>query len=128
MKPTDEQIKRLWETCGLRWFWNHNPECRCGAVDDDSKRSWHFLKDGEWHLATRFWHEDMSIDSLEYLGILFKYAVPKVVVKICFEQECSIQLAYAILFKRWLQKLEDDFTKPEIALFWACYKAFGLEE
>lgn len=73
-KPTEEQIKEFWKWCGLKWMWNHNSECTCGAKDDDdSRRSWHYCKDGEWKLATPHWYEDLPID----LNNLFKYAVPK---------------------------------------------------
>ncbi len=71
-------IKKFWEACGLKWFWDHNPECFCGAVDDDSGRSWHYRSpNGNWHLATRFWYEQISPD----LNNLFKYAQPTVVAK-----------------------------------------------
>ena len=71
MIPTD---KEFWEKCGLKWFWNHNPDCHCGEVDDDdTHRSWYSKVDGEWKLATRFWNEDMELN----LNNLFRYAVPE---------------------------------------------------
>jgi len=33
------------------------------------------------------------------------------------EQQCSSDLAYAILFKKWLQELELDMPHPALALF-----------
>ena len=105
MKPTEEQVKKFWEWCGLKWFWNHNPKCQCGAIDnDDDERSWEDQdKNGEWHLASNFWHERMDdVSRPEFLGYLFKYAVPKlqkegiIVTIIAFEESgygvhlCSI--------------------------------------
>ena len=40
------------------------------------------------------------------LNACFKYIVPKWIDIIMAEQECSSDLAYAILFKKWLQELE----------------------
>ncbi len=69
-----EDIKRFWEWCGLKWFWYHNPNCQCGAKDDDgSERSWMYKAGNKWKLATRFYNEPMVID----LNNLFKWAVPK---------------------------------------------------
>lgn len=69
----NELDKKLAEWAGLEWKWNHNPECPCGAVDDnDSMRSWH-TKDGT--LATRFYHEDINLT--KDLTACFKWLVPK---------------------------------------------------
>ncbi|KKM07231.1 hypothetical protein LCGC14_1735960 [marine sediment metagenome] len=66
----EDKIKIL-KWCGLRWYWNHNPDCHCGEIDDDdSERSWH---DAKGHLATRFYNDDIDLD----LNFYFKYAVPK---------------------------------------------------
>ena len=61
-------------------------------------------------------------EGIESLGFLFKYAVPKAIDKIMSEQECSSDLAYAILFKKWLRKLELDIPHHETTLFWAIYE------
>lgn len=53
------------------------------------------------------------------LDFLFKYAVPIAIDKIMAEQECSCEVAYAILFKKWLQKLELDIPNHERTLFYA---------
>ncbi len=44
----------------------------------------------------------------------FKWLVPLAIDKIMAEQECSSDVAYAILFKKWLQELE--LIIPEAAL------------
>ncbi len=94
MKPSSSQVKWLWEWCGLEWRWNHNPECKCGEVDDDdSMRSW-YTQDG--NLATRFYNERMNdIEALEFLGFLFKHAVPKLIEKLIWGK-------YVELMKLWL--------------------------
>jgi len=90
---------KFWMKCGLKWFWNHNPECNCGAIDDDdSMRSWHYWNGKEWCLATRFWYEKLDIHSLD---ALFKWAVPKIshpVITIYFDHNvkewyCKIIIA-----------------------------------
>ncbi len=76
MVDEQELNRKIAEWCGLKWFWNHNPECKCGAKDDDdSARSWQVKKDGEWKLATRFWNEDISFTTS--LDSCFEYIVPK---------------------------------------------------
>ena len=40
------------------------------------------------------------------LEFLFQYAVPKVIDVIMAQHECSSDVAYAILFQKWLQELE----------------------
>ena len=79
MNLTDEEIKEFWERCGLRWFWNHNPDCECGEEDDDDDmRDWHYRVNGEWRRASNFYHEKMNdITRPEFIGYLFKYAAPK---------------------------------------------------
>lgn len=51
------------------------------------------------------------------LNNLFLYAVPKAIDKIMAERECSSDVAYAILFKKWLSNLELDMTHPADSLF-----------
>jgi hypothetical protein len=58
------------------------------------------------------------------LNNLFKYAVPVTIDKIMSEQECSSDLAYAILFKKWLQKLELDIPNHEGTLYWTIEEIF----
>jgi len=132
MNPTQEQMQWFWEQCGLRWFWNHNPDCDCGALDDnDDMRDWNYQKDGKWVLATNFYHEKMNrIERPEFIGYLFKYAVPK----LAGEEEIQCLLIYSAEFK-WEASLYKELSlascsdeDPAIALFWAIYKAFGGKE
>ena len=69
---------------------------------------------------------DDDLPSLD-LNNLFKYAAPKAIDRIMAGQECSSDVAYAILFKKWLQELELDMTHPALALFWAIYEALGVK-
>ncbi len=68
--------QKLLKWAGLEWKWNHNPDCHCGAVDDDdSERSW-YTPDGE--LATRFYHETIDFtDPVLGIAYCFKLLVPK---------------------------------------------------
>ncbi len=109
-EPTEEQIKEFWKWCGLQT--KHTfvamgfgmKECsNCGA-----------LKDGFMKYCTSL----LDVD----LNSLFCHTVPKVIDKIMAEQECSSDLAYAILFKKWLQKLELDIPNHEGTLFQACWE------
>lgn len=59
------------------------------------------------------------------LNALFKYAVPKWIGKIMTEQECSSDLAYAILFKKWLQELELNIPHATMALCKALLMLIG---
>ena len=88
-EPTEAQIKEFWEWCG-------------------------FTISGDWaYLNSPYRRGIPSVD----LNNLFKYAVPKAIDKIMAGQECSSDLAYAILFKKWLQKLELDIPNHEGTLF-----------
>ena len=51
------------------------------------------------------------------LNNLFRWAVPLAVDKIMVEQDCSSELAYAILFKKWLQQLELNIPHATDSLF-----------
>ncbi len=130
-KPTKEQIKEFWEWCGLKWFWNHNPNCTCGAKDDDdSERSWCYHKNGEWELATRFRNEPMTIN----LTNLFKYPIPKLTQKYI---ELEIHFDYLAKSDSWNVALLDGFydksesnyliavkndKDPAQGLFWAIWE------
>ncbi len=52
------------------------------------------------------------------LDAIFKWLVPLAIDKIMSDQECSSDLAYAILFKKWLQELELDipYHAPTLCL------------
>ena len=95
MNPTQEQMKVVWEWCGF--------EYREGWV-----RPW------VYPLSLNHLHGNMPKINLNNL---FKYAVPIAIKIIMAEQECDEELAYAILFKKWLQIGYD-----ALALFWALDK------
>lgn len=76
--------------------------------------------DNEWHIKIpRF---TQSLDAC------FKWLVPKCIDKIMSKQECSSDLAYAILFKKWLQELELDIHYVALALCLAIDKVIDKEE
>lgn len=106
MKPTKEQIRWLWEQCEFTIY------------VDGGYITWYY------HNGKIFGFEPPTID----LNNLFKYAVPVVIDKIMAEQECSSDVAYAILFKRWLQELELNIQKPALTLYQVCYEALGGKE
>ena len=56
------------------------------------------------------------IDFTESLDACFKWLVPEAIDKIMSEQECGSDLAYDILFKKWLWKLELIIPKAALAL------------
>ena len=94
-KPTKEQLKELWKWCGFK----------------EGTHGWLYEPD----------KPVMPIFPELTLNNLFKIAVPKAIDKIMAQRECSSDLAYAILFKKWLQKLELDIPNYEDALFWAIW-------
>ena len=96
-QPTQAQIKVLWKWCGLK-------EGTCGWLYDPDNRP------------------DLPIFPSIDLNNLFKYAVPKAIDIIMAEQECSSNVAYAILFKKWEQELELDIPNHEGTLFWVLDK------
>ncbi|KKM93459.1 hypothetical protein LCGC14_1208100 [marine sediment metagenome] len=98
MEPTQEQRREFWEWCGGKLI-PHGEEDGCPAHFEFNDKGWIFVTD--------------RID----LNNLFKYAVPKAIDKIMYEQECSSDLAYDILFKKWLQELQLDMPNYEGALF-----------
>lgn len=114
-KLTKEQIQRLWEKCGLK------------SVQ---------LFDGRWlHIVDG----DACYLDLD-LNNLFKFAVPQLGVKsITFdgfdEWNCTLcTYASSVKFVDFLGKpqkthsITESSIDPVLALFWACYKAFGLEK
>jgi len=61
------------------------------------------------------------------LDACLKWLVPLAIDKIMAEQECSSDLAYAILFKKWLQELELIIPKAALALCKAIEKLIDNE-
>ena len=95
-QPTYKQIREFWEWCG---FTNIRGERElCLYPEDKGTGRYNYLP---------------TID----LNSLFKWAVPVAIKAIMIESECDKELAYAILFKRWLQIGYD-----ALALFWALWK------
>ena len=106
MKPTKEQIQWLWEQCGFEYSDDWSSTCPYKDPQGVILHSW------------------KGID----LNNLWKYAVPTVIDRIMTEQECSSDVAYGILFKKWLQELELNIPHAALALFWAIYKCLGGKE
>ncbi|KKK55524.1 hypothetical protein LCGC14_3073680, partial [marine sediment metagenome] len=75
----NELNKKMLKFAGLVWIWPHSPDCNCGAIDDDdSARSWYHKQGNDYHLATRFYHEDIDFTDPEFgIAYCFKWLVPK---------------------------------------------------
>lgn len=96
-KPTQEELKKFWEWCGFR-------------LDDGGDFKWWYKPEGD-HLPLG---EEPALD----LNNLFQNAVPKAIDRIMIEQDgCSSDVAYAVLFKRWLAELELDMQHPDLTLY-----------
>lgn len=59
------------------------------------------------------------------LDACLKHLVPKAIDEIMAEHKCSSDVAYAILFKKWLQELELIIPKAALALCLAIEKMIG---
>ena len=108
-QPTQEQIKEFWEWCGWK-------PCRIHAPMSPEKDGWENplpITSFDKYLARL---PDLDLNNL------FKYAVPLAIDKIMSKQGCSSDLAYAVLFKKWLQKLELDIPNHEGTLFWVIWE------
>ena len=99
---TKEQIEEFWKGYGFKVAWS----------DAYGSTGWN-APDG---------HYCFDLPDTIDLNNLFKYAVPKAVDKIMAKQMCSSDLAYAILFKKWLQKLELDIPNHAGSLFWVLWE------
>ena len=51
-------------------------------------------------------HAETPPNFIQSLDACFRWIVPKAIDRIMAEHECSSDVAYAILFKKWLQELE----------------------
>lgn len=102
-----------------------------GFKQADIKKHYYFEVGGErlpkWIEPGRDWHIKLP-DFPESLDACFKWPVPKVIDKLMAEQECSSDLAYAILFKKWLQELELIIPEAALALCLAIEKLIDKEE
>ena len=56
---------------------------------------------------------NLELPDLTSLDALFKWVVPKAIDTIASEYECDSDLAYAMLFKWWLQKAENSMVNAE---------------
>ncbi len=145
-EPTQEQIKEFWgfylstRVEQREGFWDdggsfiemennpysphHKTKSLCYLNEDrelneDEKATYEKdFKEGKLKVRfipqrAQFWEEVPPVD----LNNLFKCAVPKAIDVIMAKQECSSDVAYAILFKKWLQELEFDMTHPSNTLF-----------
>ena len=108
--PTQEQLKKFWEWCGLRY-----------EIDEDEYKV--ILPGGEWY---NFGHDadlksvwEITEPELD-LNNLFKYAVPKL---------RSVYLQSDEEHKFWCMALIGDaksklhtYVDPALALFWAIWE------
>jgi len=120
MKPTEEEVKKFWKWCGLRYeqpYWLNEdcPEGTCAFY-------------GEYYQELL---RTITLDNL------FKWAVPKVKyihgvgrairVKLVSSwgdtsEECGVEIVE--MGKRLSLEFDEN---PALALFWAIYKTAGLE-
>ena len=125
MKPTDEQIRELWEQCGLH-------KHILSEVDYTAEMPhWKCITCGEKFYPEGYCGRDSVPNPLDMdidLNNLWEYVVPVFIDKIMAEQKCSSDVAYAILFKRWLQELKLNMTEPADSLFSVIFKALGGKE
>jgi len=106
-QPSESEIRELWEWCGFK--------IDAEAIYTGAQlRHLPLIRRPDGYLDNYY----PPID----LNSLFKYAVPKAVDTIMAEQQCSSDVAYAILFKKWLRELELDIPDHEGTLFWALWK------
>ena len=117
MKPTKEQVKKFWEWCGFQKI--ENPL---------EMLLWIYLAPDKNYLSLKGYPE---ID-LDHLGLIFKYAVPKLKILgydclISTSEdfyECEICDSRFPPVKQAQLKQDKD---PALALFWAIYKVIEEE-
>jgi len=101
MKPTAEQWEELLRWCGFEYRPNWE---RC------------------WKYPTKYPHSQSSKTPPKLtLDNLFRWAIPLAIDKIMAEHECSSDIAYAILFKHWLEELQLDIPHAANTLFLVVY-------
>lgn len=114
MKPTEEQIKKVWEWCG----WRQLAEGKRGFHYERTQKVMNWLAPDDVDLV--YGHPYLPrID----LNSLFKWAVPKVIAKLesRFDTKENLIRGLALLFDRWLRKISENYSLED-ALFWAIYK------
>lgn len=107
MKPTQEEIKHLWESFGFKYEktgQRHIPEVF-------EVYQWRY-PDGE--------HYD-SLPPID-LNSLFKWAVPRAIQKMMGELTYDRRSAVKALFRWWLNNNPNGIEDPALALFWAIWK------
>ena len=117
-EPTQEQIKEFWEWCGFKLITE--------VWEQIKVLNWSLDRASELPEMVIISPDDSFIKELPSFDLnnLFKYAVPKAIDKIMLPQEqgCSCEIAYAIIFKKWLQYLELDIPNHVTTLFWAIWE------
>ena len=105
-KPTEAQIKELWERCGFVNEITRSPSLSGFGGDDVYN----------WTRPDKVIHSK-KLPTID-LNNLFKYAVPKLQdlrwVKFYFDGECELRIG-----NRGITGVDDD---PALALFWAIYE------
>lgn len=104
--PTEEQIMRLWEWCGLRY----NRDFNAYSFPDGSVYAIDTLTD---------------FTNPVILGLLFKWAVPQTIELIGNTSQRTNEEAMTLLFSLWLKEFWTPRPAPisiEDALFWAIDK------
>lgn len=132
-EPTKAQVERFWEWCGIK---------------QDSDRSWRDA--GGIGVLVSTVMPDVNLNNL------FRYAVPQAVKKLDFKDGVSLYRVYSCalsvteikriyelertlfdglstkamykLFDLWLKEFFSCCQSMELALFWAIYRAAGLDE
>ena len=111
MKPTDKEIEKFWELCGFYKFCSfwYSPT-RTGSICDWARR-------------------ELPLVDLEHIGLLFKYAVPKIwsLHWITFDQAGVIIEQHETAESEAIQT-RGEGDDPALALFWAIYKVLGGKE
>jgi len=84
--------KEFWELCGFQdvQYVDAKGNPMPGCIH-------HVSPDGSWGKG---WYPPIDLNNLE------RYAIPKAIDVIMARHECSSDVAYAILFREWLQELE----------------------
>jgi len=108
-QPSESEIKEFWESCGFKQL----EPGRGGYHYQNTKKVWNWLPPSEVER-----HKSIPFLPSINLDSLFKYAVPNVIDKIMAEGGCSSDVAYEILFKKWLQELQLNIPHATLALFW----------
>ena len=106
-KPSEIQIKKFWEWCGVQ-------EHPVGI--SKAERELGYVTTGGWE------YPDIDLNNL------FKWAVPKL-YELGWEYHLIGYTYHTVdLYKGKRRISSKGLKKPDLALFWAIYKAAGLEE